>query len=252
LNSNNSSTSASVLVTRPAHQSSELVKLLQDKGIASVCLPTIEIDYLDTDLTDTLQSDLIIFTSINAVTGANKSSSLPFNSNARIASIGKATTLALERLNCSVDVTPQTSASSEALLEVIGDVENLQITIIRGDTGRDALRTALTERGASVRYQAVYKRKLPSYTKTEIQALLLRGLPDVTLVTSDLGLHNLLTIMPDDLKAELFTKPLVVNSERCAKFARDEGFKAAVLIADPPGNEAQVKLITRFVDSQPG
>ena len=243
------SPSASVLVTRPVHQSSELIKLLNDKGIASVCLATIEIDYLHADLTDTLQSDLIIFTSVNAVHGANKSMALPFNSHAKIASIGKATTLALENLNCSVDVSPETGASSEALLEVIGDVKNLAVTIVRGDTGRDALRAALTKRGATVRYLSVYQRKLPTYTKTEIQTLLKHGLPDVTSVTSDLGLHNLLAIIPNEFKAELFTKPLVVNSERCAKLARDLGFTADVLVADPPGNESQVKLITKLVGS---
>ena len=243
------SPSASVLVTRPVHQSSELINLLNDKGIASVCIATIEIDYLDADLTDTLQSDLIIFTSVNAVAGATKSMPLPFNTRAKIASIGKATTLALERLDCRVDVTPLTGASSEALLEVIGDVKNLAVTIVRGDTGRDVLRAALTERGATVRYQSVYQRKLPTYTKTEIQALLEHGLPDVTSVTSDLGLHNLLEIIPNEFKAELFTKPLVVNSERCATFARDQGFTADVLVADPPGNESQVKLIATLVEA---
>ena len=243
------SPAASVLITRPAHQSSALVKLLKDTGISSVCLPTIEIDYLEADLKDTLQSDLIIFTSVNAVTGAHKSETLPFNSRAKIASIGKATTTALERLNCRVDVAPKTSASSEALLEVIGNVKNMQVTIVRGDTGRDALRTALTRRGATVRYQSVYQRKLPSYTKTDIQTLLVQGLPDIISITSDLGLNNLLTIIPDDFKAKLFTKPLVVNSERCAKFARDKGFTTDVLVADPPGNESQVKLIAKLAAS---
>ena len=146
-------------------------------------------------------------------------------------------------------MSPETGASSEALLEVIGDVKNLAVTIVRGDTGRDALRAALTKRGATVRYLSVYQRKLPTYTKTEIQTLLKHGLPDVTSVTSDLGLHNLLAIIPNEFKAELFTKPLVVNSERCAKLARDLGFTADVLVADSPGNESQVKLITKLVGS---
>jgi len=91
--------------------------------------------------------------------------------------------------------------------------------------------------------------KETTYTKTEIQTLLKHGLPDITSVTSDLGLHNLLAIIPNEFKAELFTKPLVVNSERCAKFARDQGFTADVLVADPPGNESQVKLIARLVEA---
>ena len=246
---NNTGKAASVLVTRPAHQSSGLVNLLKDAGFTSVCLPTIEIDYIDADLTDTLQSDLIIFTSINAVAGANKSSALTFDSNAAIDSIGKATTQALEKLQCRVDFTPQSGASSEALLEVLDDLAGLKVTIVRGDTGRDALRTALTLRGATVRYEPVYKRTLPVYTNTEIKKLLAGGLPDVTSVTSDLGLSNLLAILSDDLKAELFTKPLVVNSERCAELARSNGFAAEIPVADPPGDEGQVGLISGLRDS---
>ena len=229
------------------HQSSGFVDLLKDAGFTCVCLPTIEIEYINADLTDTLQSDLVIFTSVNAVTGASKSAKLPFNSSAKTASIGNATTQALEDLNCKIDVAPHKGASSEALLEVLGDVENLQVTIVRGDTGRDALRTALTERGATVRYQTVYRRKLPAYTKTEIQTLLANGLPDVTSVTSDLGLTNLLALIPDDLKPALFTKPLVVNSKRCAELARGNGFLAEILVADPPGDESQAGLISGLV-----
>ncbi len=244
---NNTRSAASVLVTRPAHQSSGFVSLLKDAGFGSVCVPTIEIDYIEADLTELLQSDLIIFTSANAVTGANKSTAMPFNSSTKIASIGKATTDALLSLQCRVDITPHSGASSEALLDVLDDVANLTVTIVRGDTGRDALRHALTERGATVRYQTVYKRKLPVYSKAELQKFFANGLPDVTSVTSDLGLGNLLKIIPDAHKTALFTRPLVVNSERCAELASDNGFSGDILVANPPGDEAQVNLISSLI-----
>jgi len=188
----------SVLVTRPAHQSAGFIDFLQAAGFSTVCLPTIEIEYVEADLTETLQSNLIIFTSVNSVIGANRCAPLPFQAEVNLAAIGTATQQKLESLNCTVEVVPRSGANSEALIQAIeeqlGDVTNLKITIIRGDKGREVLYTTLKERGAQVRYESVYVRKTPVYTKQELQTLADNGLPDIISVTSDLGLTNLLTI----------------------------------------------------------
>lgn len=216
--------------------------------MSPVCLPTIEIEYVEVDLTETLQSNLIIFTSVNSVIGANRCAPLPFQAEVNLAAIGSATQQKLKSLNCTVEVVPRSGANSEALIQAIeeqlGDVTNLKVTIIRGDKGREVLYTTLKERGAQVRYESVYLRKTPVYTKQELQTLAVNGLPDIISVTSDLGLTNLLTIIPKDLKPTLLTRPLVVNSERCQKIARHEGFSAKILIADPPGDKAQLEAIS--------
>jgi len=240
----------SVLVTRPAHQSAGFADLLQTSGFSTVCLPTIEIEYVEADLTETLQSALIIFTSVNSVTGANRCTPLPFQSKIKLAAIGNATKRKLESLKSTVEITPRTGSGSEALLQaiedVLGDVTNLKVTIVRGDRGREALYAGLKERGAQVRYESVYVRKTPVYTKQELQRLTDNGLPDLVSVTSDLGLTNLLTIIPEDLKPALLTRPLVVNSQRCQEIARREGFSAKILIADPPGDKAQLEAICKL------
>lgn len=238
---------SSVLVTRPEHQSAHFIKQLEDEEFKVVKLPSIEIQFESQDLTETLQSDLIIFTSANAVTGANKNLQFPWNSKAKIAAIGKATAIALEQLNCQVDIVPRTGASSEALLDTLLDipkkVENLNVTIVRGDSGRNKLFNTLLDQGFNPKYQSVYKRKFPQYSMAQIESVFRDGLPDIISITSDLGLTNLLAIIPIELHPALLSRPLVVNSARCAQLAKDKGFSAEILVADSPGDESQLTKI---------
>ncbi len=238
---------SSVLVTRPAHQSGNFIKQLEDEGFKVVKLPSIEIEFESHDLTKTLQSDLIIFTSANAVTGANKILQFPWDCKAKIAAIGKATANALEQLNCQVDIVPHTGASSEALLDMLLDtpeqLANLTVTIVRGDSGRNKLFNTLLDRGVKPRYQSVYLRKFPQYSVAQIESVFSDGLPDIISVTSDLGLTNLLAIVPIELHPSLLSRPLVVNSARCAQLAKDKGFSAEILVADSPGDESQLTKI---------
>lgn len=237
----------SVLVTRPVHQSAGFVSLLESENLRVVQLPSIEIEFTPVDLTESLHSDLIIFTSVNSATGAYRSlqqfHNAQWSSTAKIAAIGHVTAHSLKAFNISVDVVPDKGASTEALLEVIGDVSNRSVTIFRGDSGREALYNTLTTRGAIVRYQSVYKRSTPDYPKARLDALLQQGLPDIISVTSDLGLTNLLSILPPDLIPSLLDKPLVVNSTRCAQLAKSHGFVAEIKVADPAGDTAQLSQI---------
>ena len=232
-----------MLVTRPAAQSQRFVELLADAGLQSLCLPTIEINFVDTDLSAVSDNDLIIFTSVNAVTGAHRNRPLPWPTAAKIAAIGEATAEALQKLKTNIDLMPTGSASSEALLEVIGDVSHKNIAIVRGDTGRETLHDTLTSQGASVHYYGVYQRVIPHYTQSDLDNRFDAGLPDIISVTSDLGLSHLIHLIPPQLKPELLQRPLVVNSERCATSAKKFGFTASVLVADPPGDAGQLPPI---------
>lgn len=240
----------SVLVTRPTHQSENFSRQLADHEFKVIQLPSIEIKYESANLTETLQSDLIIFTSANAVAGANKILPLPWSSKARIAAIGGATAQSLQQLNCKVDIPPPTLSSTEALLDVIGSVANLTVTIIRGNSGRELLYNTLIQRGARARYQSVYQRKLPVYSQFHIKTLFEDGLPNIITVTSDLGLTNLLSLIPQQLSRSLFSTPLVVNSKRCAQLAVDKGFHAEIRVADPPGDDSQLKQVLALRRSQ--
>lgn len=238
----------SVLVTRPAHQASGFTQRLEEAGgITSIGLPTIKIQYVKTDVDVALKSDINIFTSVNSVIGAHRCSALPWACPGKTAAIGIATARALKSHGVSVDFEPASGAGSEALLlEILNVNSKSAITIIRGDSGREKLRNSLTEAGSVVDYLTVYKRILPDYTNAELNRLLTPALPDIISVTSDLGLTNLLKIVPVELRAELKTRPLVVNSERCASLARSNGFAGEIAIADPPGDDGQVTEILRM------
>ena len=239
-------TDISVLVTRPAAQSQHFAEMLTDAGLATDRLPTIEINFTEADLSDLDDHDLIVFTSVNAVTGAHRNKPLPWQTRAKTAAIGSATAKALENLATRVDLKPATGASSEALLEVIDDVHNKKIAIVRGDTGRETLHDTLISRGAEVRYYSVYRRVLPQYTLEDLHKRFSAGLPDIISITSDLGLNHLMQLIPPQLKAELLQRALVVNSERCAESARKYGFTATVLVADPPGDTGQLPKILQI------
>ncbi len=237
----------SVLVTRPIHLTSRFTQLLDEiAGISYTCLPTIEIEFVHTDVDAARQSDIIIFTSVNSVIGADRCSALPWDFTGKTAAIGAATASALQSQGVSVDIEPASGAGSEALLEALNVSRKSTITIIRGDSGREKLRDALTQAGCTVDYLAVYQRTLPGYTTAELSSLFDTGLPDIISVTSDLGLINLLKIIPPELQSELKTRPLVVNSDRCAELARSSGFAEEIAIADPPGDISQVTEILRL------
>lgn len=243
------STRPCVLVTRPSHQSSGFIQLLKDAGVKPISLPSIDISFVSADVSAALSSDLVIFTSANAVNGAAHNETLPCNYRGKIAAIGKATASALLDRGIRTDFVPDKAYGSEALLEMLSndlDLSELKITIVRGDSGREKLHQVLSQSGAQVHYLQVYKRGLPVYTDAHLRSVFETGIPDIVSVTSDLGLRNLLKILPGQLHGSIKTCHLIVNSERCASFARDHGFNAKIVVAKPPGDESQVTEILRL------
>jgi len=234
-----------VLITRPAHQSHAFIQTLSDLGASVSHLPTIEIEYLHPDITSALKSDMLIFTSINAVQAAVAAHPIPWNYRGKIAAVGPATAKELESHNIQIDIQPSNGAGSEALLEEMDNlkIENLKITIVRGDTGRDKLNQALTLCQAKVSYLAVYRRAKPEYSESHLYKKLVK--PDIVTVTSDLGLQNLIELTPADLKPTLFAAHLITNSDRCSTLAKSLGFHARVLTANPPGDDGQLAQIRR-------
>ncbi len=238
-----------VLITRPIHQTRHFEALLREAGLQPVSLPTIEIEYVRTSTELALNSQLIIFTSVNSVNGAHENQPLPWKFRGRIAAIGDATKNALSALNTKVDLVPAGSASSEALLSIVNEPPGSIVTIVRGDRGREKLYRELIDQGLTVQYLEVYKRKLPGYSDAAVNQLLSKSTPHIVSVTSDLGLENLLEIVPKAYRAPLFACPLVVNSHRCAGIAKARGFSNTIVVADPPGDLAQVSEISRLAQT---
>lgn len=244
-----------VLVTRPAHQASPFVQLVKNAGAQTIELPCIEIAYRNRqtlsadDKAIAMHSDWWIFTSANAVTGANKCGLLPLtNPGIKIATIGQATDRSLNELDVPVELSPQENSKSEQLLDLIkaqikaGD----KISIIRGDSGREKLKHSLQSLEVDVHYLEVYQRLLPVLPGKHIEELITAALPCVITITSDLGITNLLQLIPAPLHEPLFGCPLIVNSERCAELANSLGFSAQILVAHPPGDAGQIHALSEI------
>ena len=238
-----------MLVTRPAHQAQPLIEKLQDLSATTISLPTIEIKFVCSDLTQALNSDLLIFTSVNSVLGVQHAMQQPWNYTGKIAAIGKATANALKELKLPVDIEPTTGAGTESLLVELEPylLEGTRAIIIRGDRGRETLFEQLSRHKLQVSYLCVYQRALPVYEQSYVSRLVSDNLPDIISVTSDLGLINFLQIIPAKDQKSILGLPLVVNSKRCAALAQEHGFRGSIGVADPPGDAAQVTEILRLV-----
>ena len=241
-----------VLVTRPRHQAQHFIDEIERLGGTAFLLSTIEIAF-STSKPKLTNADLIIFTSVNAVTGAqlDKTDNLDNEANSPlIAAVGTATANALLEAGIKKVLSPTRNGNSEALLNLLGPYifPRMKIVIVRGDSGRDTLRDGLRNLDAQVRYEQVYQRKLPnrSIAAESASDLWQRANPHIISISSDLGLANLISLLPAQFHRQLFSCPMVVNSKRCERKARSAGFTAEIAVADPPGNAGQIDQLARY------
>jgi len=217
-----------VLVTRPAHQASGLIAAIEGAGGEAICFPVIRITARDADtvgneLASLPPSDVVIFISKNAV---DFGAAALEESGASIAAIGPATRNAIENLGARVDIYPDAGFDSEHLLAHPGlrNVRNKNITIVRGENGREYLGDALKKRGATVSYLATYRRQAYSATPEEIRALddkWRKGEIDCVTVMSAETLQNLLQLLPPTSVELLRQTPLVAPGARVVQTAME-------------------------------
>lgn len=153
---------ANVLITRPEPKAQVLVSYLQKQGIKVCSQPLF--DYLNFTNAQAVShaiktSNIIIFVSAAAVKFAQQNSPITQHTNQFFFAVGKATQQALSALGINQVITP-TLENSEGLLALkeLRDVQAKQITIFRGDGGREHLAQTLSERGATVEYVESYQR----------------------------------------------------------------------------------------------
>lgn len=259
-----------VLVTRPTHQSQLFIDLIKLHGGVPFPLPTISIEFEKKPLLLDGDTGMVIFTSVNAVIGANlaghqltdyknsdRADSLNRTNPAvdpakpKIAAIGNATSQALRERGIRTILTPENKADSESLLEILKPQiqPGMKVVIVRGDSGRDFLRDSLLTIGACVQYVQVYRRNLPAMSRHEVAKVWHTANPDIVSISSDLGLANLITLLPDSLQQKLQVKPLVVNSNRCLHKARESGFSAAIKVASPAGDHGQIEQLIKLANT---
>ncbi|KGK40987.1 hypothetical protein LH51_18015 [Nitrincola sp. A-D6] len=246
-----------LLVTRALHQSQAQQTLIQSLGGEAVCLPLIQIEPVsesDSVYTDTKQRILdldlyqkVIFVSPNAARlGVELIEDfwpqLPVGID--WIGIGRQTVKQLEQQGIRAWSSDQ-GYDSEALLssDRFQQVGGQRILILRGNAGRDLMRSTLTERGAKVDYGTVYYRRLPSYSEQTLKQKLLDEPLSALLITSGeslLNLQTLITTHSADRYQALLNTLLIVPSERIAVIARELGYRR-VRVAQGPDDDSMVR-----------
>ena len=244
-----------VLVTRPVHQQNNFCHHLRQEGAKPISFPLLEItapnntDNVSQSLQSTDSADYVIFVSPNAVSFAHNLRPLPWSDvEARFAAVGEITAAKLNDYGQAVDLIPRGVYSSSALLELeeLQDLHGKNIVIICGDNSRPLLNNELTKRGARVEAIEVYHNQIPLNGQVQLKQIILEKNPQVICITSNQGILNLLKIMDETCRNQVLMTPLIVNSDRCSKLARDSGFMADITVAEPAGDNGQLNALKRW------
>jgi len=256
-----------VLVTRPVGQAEPLCNLLAVAGYRPFRLPVLDIEFLadsevfPEELANGVQSldghDLILFTSVNAVEGLERAlqradlvwpERMP-----ELAAIGAATADRLKAAGLPVGIRPTGPYTSEGLLALprLHAVGGQRVLVVGGVGGRGLINDVLTERGASVAVLDVYRRNPHPHPVGGLEAVLREQAPQAVIVTSVEGLEQLVAFASDQGQREaLFGLGVVTVSPRVARAARQQGFRAGVVVADEASDQALVAALERWRGSQ--
>jgi len=152
-----------VLITRPEQKAQRLALSLNQQGIACVNQPLFDYQALaNHNASKALLTgvDILIFVSVAAVEFASATYSVNHWQFGKIFAVGSATKNALHKLGVNNVITPQ-QENSEGLLALSALTQNIggkNITIIRGNGGREYLASTLSKCGAKVSYLESYQR----------------------------------------------------------------------------------------------
>jgi uroporphyrinogen-III synthase len=242
-----------ILVTRPAGQAGELLALLNDRGYPAYGQPLLELEgllALSPDAKHYLATvDLyqhIIFVSGNAVDFgmtyiAKQTETFPSSSN--IYAIGDTTAAKLAQHGIQA-VSAGPKMTSEGLLEndQLQTLAGQRVLIVKGEGGRQKLRTTLTQRGAEVDQFSCYKRNCPALAAGELAGKIRQWDIRTIMLSSGEGLCNLLTLLSLSETIKLSGLLLIVPSARVARLAHEAGF----LVVKVANNASNAAMLDRF------
>lgn len=215
-----------VLVTRPADQANELAEAIENVGGEVIRFPVIEITGRDQgvvadEFAALPDPDIVIFVSQNA---ARFGGSVCASAQAEIGAIGPSTKAALEARGTVVGIATAEGFTSEHLLKhpSLSNVAGQNITVVRGERGREVLGDELGQRGATVSYLSAYRRQIrraPGDELAEIDDIWRRGGINYVTVLSVGTLENLLQLLLPTSVDMLRNTPLVAPGARVIQTA---------------------------------
>lgn len=236
-------------MTRPSHQASAFINMLQQAGAETFALPAIEILPLTPDadikqhMSEPGRYQLVIFISANAVRYG-----LPLlqkNPATQIAAIGEGSARCLTELGWQVDVMAESGFSSEDLLALpalqTSMLAGKQLLIVRGQGGREHLAEILRSRGATVEYAEVYQRCRPR-ADTQWLAPIWQDHIHLVCVTSNETLENLYHML-HQFHNRLLNTLLLVPSSRAYQLALKLGFKNIIQAASATDTDMLQRIL---------
>jgi uroporphyrinogen-III synthase len=265
-----------VLVTRPEFQAMPLCRILESLGATTLRLPAVEIKPLKDrralmEQLGVLENfDVILFTSANAVRFGV--SFLDQKRDLTLATLGPATSRALNQAGYRVAIQPGESFDSAALLSHprLEHVAGHRILIIKGAHGRDLVQQELTRRGATVLSADVYERVPSVFSAAALEAVLERfaagEMQVITATSLEIG-AALLKLAPlgvappglaqldpasPNLRGEFERAHWLVPGERVAMGLRELGLKAPLLRADSAEDQDLAAALIRWRSSVSG
>ena len=233
----------SVLITRPAGRADSLLAGLEQAGITHFYQPLIttqQVAIRPRDKEALRDADIVVFVSIAAVTCLETQYDLSSLTQPLFA-VGRSTASALQRGAGRAVFAPQ-DQRSEGLLAMaeLQDVAGKTITIIRGNAGRELIKSGLIARGAKVHYVQSYRRvPLPldgsrlsdQWRQQQIQCIV---------VTSNEILSLLFQSLPPEAHPWLISRQWILISPRMLETADAFGIPAGQIHIAESANDAAV------------
>jgi uroporphyrinogen-III synthase len=196
-----------VVITRAEEDSKESAALFTDSGAGVVIFPTLEVvppeDWkeFDSAVKDLNKTDILIFTSANAVKmflkrceelGVN-----PDYSKLRVLAVGKKTSSVCEKMGITVSMVPKEFSASGMIAGLSEeDLKGKNVFIPSSAIARGELHEALRQMGANVRAAAAYSVAVPSKESISLYKDKLKSSkPDLFIFTSPSSYRNFLEIM---------------------------------------------------------
>jgi uroporphyrinogen III methyltransferase/synthase len=187
-----------ILVTRPRHQASDLLRRLEQLGAVAVNLPVIDVlepadwNAVDSALADLSRYDWLVFTSANGVHAFIRrllrlGRDLRAFGGLRLAAIGPATAGALRSYHLEPDLIPAEFRSESLVAALKEEVSGQRVLLARADRGRELLLEELSQI-AVVEQIAVYSQIDAVAIDSEMLQRLRKGEFDyVTLTSSNIA-----------------------------------------------------------------
>lgn len=239
-----------VLVTRPVHQSEQLIAAIETAGGHAIRFPVIDVvgrsaAHIDADEEKLPKADIIVFVSSNAVTYGIDSVD---GSDALYAAVGPATKTAIESSGHTVDIFPDGGYDSEHLLDTaeLQNVSERTVRIVRGHGGRELLAETLGKRGARVDYLEVYVRTPHVFSDFELGGLRQHwrnGDIHCAIAMSVESLEYLLAALPPDCRRALAKVSLVTPSKRVIQTAMNIAPEMDAVLATGPGTDEMLEAL---------